>query len=364
MVLGSFVLYPTLGFSIGETNNVFRSALDPVSSRYTSIAPGLRLERSGERVDVVLQYDYESTRFTDSPRDNFDSRHALTSMVYQYSRRARFNAALEYFNATDRRGTGNQQGDLLSLGLDPDRWRSLGFSAGMHYGSTGAKGYVEAEIGGVRRQYVNNREFTRGRDRQTRYLGLTYGHRIKPKTTVLAHAKRTRIDYDSASLDNVESRLMVGVDWQATGKTTLRALAGYLDKHFDDPARDGYTGTGWEVGLTWHARSYSVFDLSATRETDETDGNGSYILRQNVDLNWNHHWTRRFSTGLNVGRASYTYRQSARDDTLTTTGGSLNYQWRPKVLLGVAFKRYRRDSSETFFMFDENTWLVTIEGYL
>ncbi len=364
MALGDFVLYPTFGFSIGHTDNVYRANTDTVSSLYTNLAPGLRLERSGEQVDVALQYDYNRTNFADSPRDNFDSHHALATVGYQHSRRARFKASAEYYNASDRRGTGNQQGDLLPLGLDPDQWHSLGLSAGMHYGSVGARGYVDVDLGAIRRQYDNNRLYTRGRDRKTRYLGVTYGHRIKPKTSLLVEARHTLIDYDVATLDNTENRLMLGLDWQATGKTSLRALAGYLAKSFDDPLRADYAGIGWELGATWHARSYSVFDLSTSRETDETDGNGSFILRQNVDFGWTHHWNRRFSTGLNLGLASYEYRQSLRDDDLTSAGISVNYQWHPKVLMGLAFKRYQRNSSEPFFEFDENTWLLSLEGYL
>ncbi len=364
LALGGFVLLPTMGVSLGYTDNVFRSKTDALGSLYLSLAPGLRLEKTGEQVDVAVQYDYERTNFIDSPRDNYDSHHALASLGYQPSRRARFKASVEYYNASDRRGTGNQQGDLLPLGLEPDQWHSLGVGAGVHYGAVGARGYVDADFGRIRRQYDNNREFTRGRDRATNYLGLTYGHRIRPKTALLIQARHTVIDYDTASLDNTENRLMLGIDWQATGKTTLRALAGYLAKSFDDPAREDYSGAGWELGATWHVRSYSVLDLSASRETDETDGNGAFVLRHNVDLGWNHHWTRRFSTGVDLGVGRYDYRQSARADDLFSGGISLNYQWRPKVLLGMAFKRYHRTSSESFFEFDENTWLLTLEGYL
>jgi hypothetical protein len=362
--LGDFVLYPTVGFSLGHTDNVYRAATDPVSSLFTTVAPGLRLERVGDQVDVAMQYDYERTHFSDSPRDDYASHHALASLAYEYSRRTRIKAAAEYFNASDRRGTGLQQGDLLPLGLDPDQWHSLGVSAGLHYGAVGARGSIDVDVGQIRRKYDNNREFTRGRDRKTRYLGLTYGHRLRPKTSLLLQAKCTRIDYDLATLDNHENRLMAGLDWKATGKTSLRALAGYLAKNFDDPAREDYSGIAWELGATWHARSYSVFDLSTTRETDETDGNGSFIVRQNVDFGWNHHWSRRLATGVSLGYASYEYRQSLRDDDLTSAGLSVNYQVHPKVLLGLAFKRYKRNSTVNFFEFDENTWLLSLEAYL
>lgn len=360
---GSMTLFPTFGFSYGHTNNVFLTSTEAqkLSSNYTVFSPGIRLESEGEKTDFSAQYDYNKTIYNSNSKYNFDRHNLSAHLGYTASSRSRAELSVEYVNATDRIGTGNQQGDLINLGLDPDEWHSFGVGGKWHYGGVGAKGAIDLELGTLNRQYDNNRDFTRTRDRRTNYFGATYSHAVSPKTNLLAQFKRSNIDYDVATLDNSETRLMFGAEWQATGKTSARALVGYLEKDFDNPIHDDFSGVAVEVGATWSPRSYSIFDLSLARETDETNGNGSYVVRNSADLGWTHFWKDRFSTTANIGISDENYKENARDDSLNYYGLSAKYQFTDWLMSGLGYRHSNRTSTLQDFEYKDNSLLFTLE---
>lgn len=361
--LGSFNVFPTLGLSYGYDDNVsyLFDANRAVSSNFFVFSPGVRVEAEGEKVSFLGQYDYSRTAFNADSRYNFDRQQLLFKLGYFVSNRSQLEASVEYIDGSDRIGTGNQQGGLIDLNLDPDQWHSFGVGGKWHYGGVGAKGALDFDLGYVDRQYDNNEQFTATRNRQTRYFGVTYSHRVSPKTSLLAQFKRTAIDYDVASLDNDETRYMFGAQWQATGKTSARALVGYLTKDFDDPQHDDFSGLAIETGLTWSPKSYSIFDLSLTRETDETNGNGSYVIRNTADLGWTHFWRDRFSTTANVGVSDEAYKDSLRSDDLTFYGVSAKYQFSDWLVSGLGYQHSDRNSTINEFEYKDNSVLFTLE---
>ena len=361
--LGSFTLFPTLGLSYGHDDNVFLTSKDAekLSSNYSVFSPGVRLEKEGERTDFLAQYDFNKTTYNANSRFDFEMHHFLAALGYSASSRSKFKLSAEYFDGTERIGTGNQQGNFLDLGLDPDEWHSFGVAGKWHYGGIGAKGSIDVEVGSIDREYDNNREITATRDRATRYVGVTYVHEVSPKTNLLTQFKHTQIDYDHATLDNTETRLMFGAEWHATGKTSARALVGYLEKDFDDPIHDDFSGIAVEVGLTWSPRSYSVFDLTLSRETDETNGNGSFVVRNSADLGWTHYWRDRFSTTANIGFSDESYEGSFRSDELNYYGVSAKYQFSDWLMSGVGYKHFDRSSSLSEFGYEGNSILFTLE---
>jgi len=361
--MGSFTLFPTLGLSYGYDDNVLydNEEVNRLSSHFSVFSPGLRLEAEGEKTDFLAQYDYNRTSFNADNSYDFEMHHLLASLGYNASNRSRLEGALEYFNGSDRIGTANQQGNIIDLGLDPDEWHSFGASGKWHYGGVGAKGKIDLEVGFIDREYDNNRAFTATRDRETRYIGATYGHQVTPKTNYLLQLKHTAIDYDIATLDSTETRVMFGAEWEATGKTSARALVGYLVKEFDDPNHEDYNGAALEVGMTWSVKSYSIFDLTLNRETDETNSNGSFVLRNSADIGWTHFWKDRFSTTANVGVSNEDYKDHSRDDRLNYYGVSAKYQFTDWLLSGLGYKHIDRNSSINEFQYEDDSILFTIE---
>ncbi len=361
--LGSFNVFPTLGLSYGYDDNVsfLFDQSRAISSNFFVFSPGVRVEAEGEKISFLGQYDYSKTSFNSDSRYNFDRQQLLFNLGYFVSNRSQLEVSVEYLDGSDRIGTGNQQGGLIDLNLDPDQWHSFGVGGKWHYGGVGAKGALDFDLGYVDMQYDNNEQFTATRNRQARYFGVTYSHRVSPKTTLLAQFKRTNIDYDAASLDNTETRYMFGTQWQATGKTSARALVGYLIKDFEQPQHNDFNGLAIETGLTWSPRSYSIFDLSLSRETDETNGNGSFVVRNTADIGWTHFWRDRFSTTANIGLSEETYKGSLRSDDLSFYGISAKYQFSDWLVSGLGYRHANRTSSINEFEYKDNSVMLTLE---
>jgi hypothetical protein len=360
---GSVTLFPTFGITYGHDSNIYYSHDEDTkqSSNFLIYSPGIRLEGEGEKSDLLLQYDYNKTIFTSSSENNFEMHHLLAAVGYQNSEKSRLELSAEYFTGSDRRGTHNQQGNLLNLNLKPDEWHSFGIGGKWHYGGVGAKGAIDLEVGFIDREYDNNRLYTATRDRETRYIAATYAHTVSPKTKLLAQARFTQIDYDIATLDNEEQRLMFGAEWDASGKTSARALVGFLRKEFDDPLIEDFSGLAVETGLTWRLRSYSIFDLSLNRETDETNGNGFYVVRNSADLGWTHSWRQRFTTTASVGVSSENYEGSIRDDNANYYGISASYQFSDWLNSGLGFRHYERSSTFDEFEYKDDSLMLTLE---
>jgi len=360
--IGAFTLFPTIGLSSGYQNNfLYQDENNQEGSQYIAISPGVRLESFGEKTNFLAQYDITKTYFDFDSKYNTEMHHLLGNIGHRISNRTNFSVSAEYYEGTDRIGTANQQGGIIDLDLDPDEWHSLGFDGKWHYGGVGAKGAIDLVVGTIDREYDNNREFTATRDREIQYFGGTYSHQVTPKTSYLAQFRRSNIDYDNATLDSTETRMMLGAEWDATGKTSARALVGYLTKDFDEPQHEDFSGLAVEVGATWRPRTYSTFDLTLARETDETNGNGSYVVRNSAALGWTHFWKDRFSTNANIGASDEYYKGSLRDDSINYYGVSASYQITEWFMSGLGYKHVKRDSSIDDFSYDDDSLLFTFE---
>src|SRR5256885_9446240 len=81
-----------------------------------------------------------------------------------------------------------------------------------------------------------------------------FGVRVRPKTSVELSVQALDITYDhprasGLSLDSREYRYLLGVVWEATGKTTGSMRVGGITKKFDDPALPNYSAPNWEVAI-------------------------------------------------------------------------------------------------------------------
>jgi polysaccharide biosynthesis protein VpsM len=203
--------------------------------------------------------------------------------------------------------------------------------------------------------------FTESRDRDDASFAGAFFWRLAPKTSALLRAEYGTFDYDVATLDGTEKHLFVGIELDATARTSGRILFGRASKSFDDPSREDFSGTSWRASVTWKPRSYSIFDLSTGRDTDETNGDGDYILREDLTLGWAHNWTERFRTTVDAGVAQEEHRPSLRSDDVRYLGLSADYLFRPWLRFGASVKRYDRDSNIAELDYLRNVWLLSAE---
>lgn len=382
---GPFRVKPTIGLTFGHESNVGLSGVNEVSSFVTRISPGIRLDAGTEQRSISLTYEIESARYADSKVDNYTDHAVAIGAKLSPSARTRFDGEAHYELGHDRRGQNSRQGQFAELNVDPDEWASKGGSVGFGYGAPGARAGFNAGVGVDDLSYRNNESFTRDADRSETFAKAEFLYRIGPNTRAFISARQNDIEYDRARtrltrsfrLDSIERLYSLGMEFDASAKTTGRFAVQKIRKDFDDSSLDEFSGTGYEVGLKFSPRSYSSFDLSASRRTDEAinfiptstfaAANTQFILAQDVTLAWTHGWSDRLQTSIDVGQSKQDFQadgRSLRDDRVNFFGVSTGYQMRPWLNIGAGYKTNDRKSNDRQFEYDNDEFLVSFEASL
>jgi polysaccharide biosynthesis protein VpsM len=382
---GPFRVKPTIGLTFGNESNVGLSGVNEVSSFVTRVSPGIRLDAGNEQRSMTLSYEIDSARYSDSKIDNYTD-HALSiGGVVSPSARARFEGEAHYQLGHDRRGENSRQGRFAELTIEPDEWAQKGGSVGFGYGAPGARAGFNVGVGVDDLSYRNNESFTRDADRSETHLEGEFLYRLGAKTRAFVGARQNDIDYDRErtrlsrrlNLDSVERLYSLGMEFDASAKTSGRFAVQKIRKEFDDAGLEEFSGTGYEVGLKFSPRSYSSFDLSASRRTDEAinfiptssfaAGDTQFILARDITLAWTHGWSDRLQTSVDVGQSSQDFQaddRSRRDDRVNFWGVSTGFQMRPWLNIGAGYRSADRSSSDKQFEYDNDEFLVSFEASL
>lgn len=363
-------IVPTIGLSLGYDDNITQSRAFQSNSFFYIISPAVQVELPSDHSILVLTAAMEIIRYTDSEIDNREPWYLRADWAWDPSSRQDFHLFAQYGEGADPRGVGRRQGDIGLLPLPLDEWQRIQFGGIWRYGAIGARGKLELRAGGSLLEYTNNRSGinntggTRLLDRDWWYMGATFFWRVAPKTSLLADIVYTDIDYTLANTDSEETAWMLGVNWDATARTSGRISYGNQKKDFADPELIGYDGPTWLASVSWRPLTYSVFTLTATRRTQEPDGNAEFVLRQDISLAWNHDWASRLSTVVDVGYGEDDYRPNVRTDDLLYWSAGVRYTFSPHFRFGASIKSYDRNSDEAEFSYKRKIFLLTMEASL
>jgi polysaccharide biosynthesis protein VpsM len=383
--MGAFKFRPTIGLTFGTDSNVSRVQNNEVDSPVTIFSPAFRFDSGSEVRSLSLAYEADIGRYSDSKIDDYDDH--LLSLSGRYAPTARWNFDGEghYNRGHDPRGVNSRQGRLASLAIAPDEWTRRGVSGGVDFGAPGARGGVRLGLGTDDIAYRNNQSFARDADRSEDYIRGEFLYRLGAKTRAFLQARNNNIDYDRTrtrlnrvlDLDSSERLYSLGLEFDATAKITGRAAVQRINKDFDDRSIKDFSGTGYEIGLQFRPRSYSVFDLSASRRTDEavnfipqssfTAADTNFLLVNDLTLGWTHNWTERFQTGVDIGTQRDKFRvQNAdvRSDRAQFFGVNVDYRLQPWLGIGAGYRSYDRDSKSNEFDFDRDEFLLSLEASL
>jgi hypothetical protein len=359
--IGGFGFTPTLGLSFGYDDNITLADGDEVGSTFWEIAPALRVVGGSERSQLTAEWSANVGRYADSPLDDYDDQRISLAWDYNPKLRHALGIDASYAWLHDRRGTAAREGDLGQLPVDVDEYNRSELGGYYRFGAPGARGRLEFDARYGNTDYTNNELFTSSRNRDDTFYSGSFFWRVAPKTSALVRAEYGTFDYDEATLDGTETHLFLGVELDATARTSGRIMFGQARKSFDDPLREDYSGTSWRAGITWKPRSYSIFDFSTGRDTDETNGDGDYILREDFTAGWAHNWNERFRTTVDAGVAQEEHRPSPRSDDVRFVGLSADYLFRPWLRFGASVKRYDRDSNIADLDYLRNVWMLSAE---
>jgi len=364
---GGFQIVPTIGLSLGYDDNITRSSVDEISSWFYMVSPAIRAELPSDRSVLGLTLVADWVRYQDSAIDDREIWTLRGDYAWDISPRQDLYLFAEYAEGADARGTGRRQGDVGLIPLEPDEWERTGFGGNWDYGAIGARGRLSLRAGAFDLEYTNNQDDflggTRDLDRDWWYGGGTFYWRVAPKTSLLADYQYTDMNYKEATQSDSEMHTwMLGVTWDATARTSGRISYGDQKRSFDDPTVGDYSGPAWLASVSWRPRTYSVFTLTGSRSTQEPNGNGDYVLRQDITLSWGHDWATRFGTHVDIGYGEDEYRPDGRQDELWYWGAGLRYTYNPHLRFGFSVTGYDRSSDEPEFDYQRMVYLLTLEA--
>lgn len=368
---GAFELTPTLGMSISDTDNLFLTNTDEISSRLFVINP--RINAYTESGPNTFDFNAEviNGEYSATSEDDYTDFYLSGDAGLEINRLNSVNLYASFFDTHERRGTGFSQGS--NLPDVPDEFDATEYGLSYQFGSGESQGRLVVDAGRYDKEYTNNRTMTTFRDREDTLLGATFYWRVMPRTDLLIQYNTKGIDYvtDPAmvvngadTLDSDENYLYVGAAWEASAATTGTIKFGYGEKEFDDPDRMDVDGASWEVGIEWQPLTYSTFNIGARRGFGEASGVGNALETKSLSLSWQHEWLERLSSVVSANFNDDDYLGTVRSDDHSEFSAGLIYNFDRWLDIDLTFTSDSRDSNFSLFEYDQNVIKLGIEASL
>lgn len=357
---GVFEVMPWVGLSVGRNNNTGLTNGAKTSSTVTSLNPNVVIGLPTQGQMYALKYAGNFTQFASSSVDNFND-HNLSALANNvWTSRLNSLVNLNYTKGHDGRNAVAFRSKEL--------WHATEVNAMGHYGAEGAIGQFELYAGQIAKRYdSNNTGATQFYNNDKATLKGTFFYRIAPATQMFVEAGTTKFKYLTASprpLDSTEQRLMAGVRWEATAKTTGNVKVGTLSKKFNSGLRANGSATVWDVDVSWNPKQYSKFDASLHQTAMEDGSVGGYIISQDSNLMWTQDWSGFISSALTLGDGVDKFQGGVRTDKRQSYALKGTYNFRSWLRAGLEYKNTKRNSTDALWSYTQAVTMLTLEGSL
>jgi hypothetical protein len=354
-----FDIYPFLGVGLGWTDNLLGQAEDPISSGVMVLSPRVQAEvRRGAHVHS-LRYGGSYGHYTNSSPDDFAVHEFVASSTNQFTARADLSANAYYLLQQDPRGL-----SVRTISAEPDRWQGFGVNLRAGYGAQSAQGRLEGDFGLTNKEYTNNRSVTSQLDVSTVDAAGRFLYRVAPRVRAISELRLSSFDYDTATLDNLETRLLFGATWDISATTVGTAKFGYVRKNFDNTQLQDYGAFAVDAAFRYLPRSYSFIDVAASRLPSDSSGTGFFTVDTWLAASWTHRWAGYLSTRATLSRLGQDFRGIARQDTTVGLNLAAYFDARTWLRFGVELGHQDRSSNDAGFQYTRNQLLFTVGATL
>lgn len=343
-------LQPALGTEVWYTDNRFYTDGDEISetglrfdpSLILSYAPSSGVYKAGYKgqIDPIIEDDYDDHEF-------FVTADARPLLRHRFEFDARHKEGHDALGLFRTEGTTASDPEAPNL----DEWESQNVGGQYTFGAPEARINVSLRGAVGSREYQTNRDITQFLDHDSTTYGAGATMRVGARTQLVLDYQHQEFDYDvnsTPSFDSKLDRILTGLRWMATAKTSGEVLVGFFDRNFDSDAREDADGVDWRARINWQPASRSLFTLTTGRGIEETFLLGEDFLNDEyAELTWRQDWTQRFHSRTVVGLHQLEYEGLDRDDETLVGGVSLFYQISRHVTVKGGFRLANRDSSAT-----------------
>ncbi len=186
-------------------------------------------------------------------------------------------------------------------------------------------------------------------------------------------------DDDVQTRDNQQNFMYGGIDWQATGKTSLMIKAGYQDKSYDAEEFSTDNTFSYEVVGKYRVTEKTSLNLSVYKALEETNTFETYGKdTTRVTLSYHQRIFNRLTAAVNFGYTHDDYAQNysdkedidiflkflpdGREDDRYTIKPSLQYVFRDWLMGELSYSYDTRDSSLDLYTYDSNTFMLSLHS--
>ncbi len=355
-----------LGAELQHEDNVYRT-LDRFAESDTIFVIKPELSwlalRGKHRFDLRYLGDYAF--YFDVTDLNYDDHDLRARAHLEHSYRLASELTLGYIKDHDVPGAN----DSASLPFgEADKWWDGYGRLQLSYGRSDSKGQLVGRLAYHQRRYTNNAQEYRDYD-LTRATGTFY-YRVAPKTRMLFEVDLQDYDYlneDRFGLNQTkfEYRLLTGVTWEATAKTSGLFKIGYRDTAYDDHRLADLNGLALELDAVWKPNSYTRVALIASQDTQNSaqQGSGGYVRRYlRADLD--HAVTARTLLFAKVLYGNDTFEGPFdRDDDRWYAHLGITHSLRRWLDITTEYRYEERDSNIDIYDYDTNIFLVGVNTH-
>ncbi|WP_428035825.1 outer membrane beta-barrel protein [Amphritea sp.] len=367
---GPVSIIPMMSAQVGYDDNFFSTSANEQDETITVLSPSVQLIAENGLNAYRVIYQINQGIHQNSSADNYTDHTLSADAHFEFSQRSIIDLKANYIKGHEARDTGlSATGGIANTISAPLEYDTQTLSFNYVYGAPGATGRIQLYGEHLDREYQNFRAITAGRDDTEVTLGAVFFYQVMPKTSLLFEARNKDINYDvdpASSLDSNTWKYLVGATWEGSAKTTGTVKVGLSKKDFDSASRKDFTGGSWEASVRWEPRTYSVVDISTSRNAVESNGNGDFIDTKTYNINWNHAWSDIVSTDLGLGYSNETYEGAAdgREDDTTSFNMGMSYDMRRWLTFGLNYQYSDTDSNLANTDFSKNLFMLTVNASL
>ncbi|MEZ5667854.1 MAG: outer membrane beta-barrel protein [Alphaproteobacteria bacterium] len=363
---GSFIVFPSVDFSVEFNDNVFREETGENSDIIFRVTPLIRLESDWDNHFLAIEGGLEYGKFVDlSGEDYLDGLAAAEGRI-DVTEDIDINGRVEYRASHEGRGDVDDPGAQFDI-TTYDRW---GGQIGARYDNpllTVEPGYEffaydyddASGPGGT----INNDD----RDRTEQRAFVRLSHQLQEDLSVFVEPSLNWVSYDSKpdddgfNRDNNGYAVVVGAEWDPDEVWEIRGGIGYQNQDYDDPAFSSISGITFGGTVLWNVDELTTVEAGFDRYIDQTTltnsaGKVNDQFAVNVDHELLPNW---ILSGEGLYRRE-NFNGISRDDDFYGAGISTDYYLGENVVIGAEYFYERRDSDAVNESYSSNSLILNL----
>ncbi len=363
--IGSFIVYPSVEFSLEFTDNVFR-AQDSQSDFIFRTTPLIRFNSDWDNHALNFEAGLEYGKYFSFSSEDYldfllgaDGRIDVTDDIA-------FNANTRWVMGHEDRGDPDDPGSAFDI-TEYQRFSaggSISYDAGIVQVEPGYEivfwDYDNVNgPGGV----LNNDD--RDRTEHRAYLNVSTDVAEDLRLFVEPDARWEVYDNNPDDLgfnrDRQEIGVLVGLDWTPDDVWAVRGAVGYEYVEFDDPAFDATNGFIFTGDALWNIDELTTIALTAEREFDGTTlANSAGKVNTAVGLSVDHEFAYNIIGSAFTEYLREDFEGNNRADDTIRVGLGGDYYIGEYVVAGAQYTYTNRDSTDGAQSFSENNFLLSL----